>query len=96
MASIRSNPPPTVKGRSGFSIQQAILVLRQGKSHRLWREAAWHLLEHAGKDTQLLLEAQIYAVGRDGAGKSGAYRFESMADFSGHQKRLLSYSCLTP
>jgi hypothetical protein len=58
MASIRSNPPPTVKGRSGFSIQQAILVLRQGKSHRLWREAAWHLMEHAGKDTLLLLEAQ--------------------------------------
>ena len=58
MTSTRSNSPPTVKGRSGFSIQQAILVLRQGKSHRLWREAAWHLMEHAGKDTQLLLEAQ--------------------------------------
>jgi len=58
MTSISSNSPPTVKGRAGFSIQQAILVLRQGKSHRLWREAAWHLMEHAGKDTQLLLEAQ--------------------------------------
>lgn len=34
------------------------MILRQGKSHPLWREAAWHLMEHAGKDTQLLLEAQ--------------------------------------
>jgi len=32
--------------------------LRQGKTHPQWREAAWHLMEHAGKDTQLLLEAQ--------------------------------------
>ncbi|GAA6135679.1 hypothetical protein NBRC116188_24690 [Oceaniserpentilla sp. 4NH20-0058] len=41
-----------------FRIQQAILILREGKSHPAWREAAWHLMEHAGKDTQLLLEAQ--------------------------------------
>ncbi|EAT12743.1 hypothetical protein HF888_13310 [Bermanella marisrubri] len=41
-----------------FRIQEAILILRQGKSHPMWREAAWHLIEHAGKDTQLLLEAQ--------------------------------------
>lgn len=34
------------------------MILRQGKSHPLWREAAWHLMEYAGKDTQLLLEAQ--------------------------------------
>jgi len=37
MPSISSNSPPTVKGRSGFSIQQAILVLRQGKLHCLWQ-----------------------------------------------------------
>ena len=48
--------PPKAKLR--FRIQEAILILRQGKSHPLWREAAWHLMEHAGKDTQLLLEAQ--------------------------------------
>lgn len=49
-----------VEGRSKpkFRIQHAILILRQGKSHPQWREAAWHLMEHAGKDTQLLLEAQ--------------------------------------
>lgn len=41
-----------------FRISQAILILREGKKHPLWREAAWHLMEHAGKDTQLLLEAQ--------------------------------------
>jgi len=29
-------------------------------------------------------------VGRDGAGKSGAHRSESVANFSGHQKRLLT------
>jgi hypothetical protein len=48
------------KGRSKpkFRIQEAILILRQGKSHPHWREAAWHLMEYAGKDTQLLLEAQ--------------------------------------
>ena len=44
--------------RQKFRIQEAILILRQGKSHPMWREAAWHLMEHAGKDTQLLLEAQ--------------------------------------
>ncbi len=48
--------PPKSKGR--FRIQEAILILRQGKTHPYWREAAWHLMEHAGKDTQLLLEAQ--------------------------------------
>jgi hypothetical protein len=58
MASTSSNLPHTVKSRSGFTIQKAILVLRQGKSNRLWREAAAHLIEYAGKDTQLLLEAQ--------------------------------------
>ena len=41
-----------------FRIQEAILILRQGKTHPYWREAAWHLMENAGKDTQLLLEAQ--------------------------------------
>jgi len=35
MPSIGSNSPPTVKGRAGFSIQQAILVLRQG-SHTVY------------------------------------------------------------
>lgn len=54
--------PVSVKGgerqKPRFRIQEAILILRQGKSHPLWREAAWHLIEHAGKDTQLLLEAQ--------------------------------------
>ncbi|WP_283788195.1 hypothetical protein QNI23_002625 [Bermanella sp. WJH001] len=49
-------PPPKAQPR--FRIQEAILILRQGKTHSLWREAAWHLMEHAGKDTQLLLEAQ--------------------------------------
>lgn len=44
--------------RPKFRIQEAILILRQGKSHHLWREAAWHLMDHAGKDTKLLLEAQ--------------------------------------
>ena len=48
--------PP--RDRPRFRIQEAILILRQGKSHPQWREAAWHLMEHAGKDTQLLLEAQ--------------------------------------
>ena len=48
--------PP--RDRPKFRIQEAILILRQGKSHPQWREAAWHLMEHAGKDTQLLLEAQ--------------------------------------
>lgn len=36
----------------------AITILRQGKSHPRWREAAHYLLEHAAKDTQLLLDAQ--------------------------------------
>ena len=56
-----SKPPQNpLDGRSKprFRIQEAILILRQGKSHPHWREAAWHLMEHAGKDTQLLLEAQ--------------------------------------
>ncbi|MFY0640403.1 MAG: hypothetical protein JXR16_05095 [Bermanella sp.] len=54
-----ANPqPPPPKAKSRFRIQEAILILRQGKTHPLWREAAWHLMEHAGKDTQLLLEAQ--------------------------------------
>ena len=44
--------------RPKFRIQEAILILRQGKSHHMWREAAWHLMDHAGKDTKLLLEAQ--------------------------------------
>lgn len=48
--------PP--RDRPRFRIQEAILILRQGKSHPQWREAAWHLMENAGKDTQLLLEAQ--------------------------------------
>lgn len=46
------------RAKPRFRIQEAILILRQGKSHPLWREAAWHLMEYAGKDTQLLLEAQ--------------------------------------
>ena len=46
------------RSKPRFRIQEAILILRQGKSHPYWREAAWHLMEHAGKDTQLLLEAQ--------------------------------------
>ena len=50
------NEAPKPKPR--FRIQEAILILRQGKRHPAWREAAWHLIEHAGKDTQLLLEAQ--------------------------------------
>ncbi|MGR6871127.1 hypothetical protein ACU6U9_02195 [Pseudomonas sp. HK3] len=55
-----SAPPqqPPLKHKPRFRIQEAILILRQGKAHSLWREAAWHLMEHAGKDTQLLLEAQ--------------------------------------
>lgn len=36
----------------------AITILRQGKSHPRWREAAHYLLDHAAKDTQLLLDAQ--------------------------------------
>jgi hypothetical protein len=60
------------EGRSKprFRIQEAILILRQGKSHPHWREAAWHLMEYAGKDTQLLLEAQrdlIESVQKDTA-----------------------------
>jgi len=51
-------PPHGPNHKSRFRIQEAILILRQGKTHPLWREAAWHLMEHAGKDTQLLLEAQ--------------------------------------
>ena len=49
---------PLVRSQYKFRISQAILILREGKKHPLWREAAWHLMEHAGKDTQLLLEAQ--------------------------------------
>ena len=56
MSSNKPDPTPKAKGR--FRIQEAILILRQGKTHPYWREAAWHLMEHAGKDTQLLLEAQ--------------------------------------
>lgn len=52
------SPPFPPSNRPKFRIQEAILILRQGKSHPYWREAAWHLIEHAGKDTQLLLEAQ--------------------------------------
>ena len=47
-----------IKPKPRFRIQEAILILRQGKRHPAWREPAWHLIEHAGKDTQLLLEAQ--------------------------------------
>ncbi len=46
------------RGKPRFRIQEAILILRQGKSHPHWREAAWHLIENAAKDTALLLEAQ--------------------------------------
>jgi len=54
-----SNTPQTpAKKKPRFRIQEAILILRQGKTHPAWREAAWHLMENAGKDTQLLLEAQ--------------------------------------
>jgi hypothetical protein len=54
-----ANPPiEPPKQKPRFRIQEAILILRQGKRHPAWREAAWHLMEHAGKDTQLLLEAQ--------------------------------------
>jgi hypothetical protein len=53
-----TNSPERPTARPKFRIQEAILILRQGKSHPMWREAAWHLMEHAGKDTQLLLEAQ--------------------------------------
>ncbi|MGB3667643.1 MAG: hypothetical protein WA963_11845 [Bermanella sp.] len=56
MSASSPNEPPRQKPR--FRIQEAILILRQGKRHPAWREAAWHLMEHAGKDTQLLLEAQ--------------------------------------
>ena len=31
-------PPPKAQPR--FRIQEAILILRQGKTHSLWREAA--------------------------------------------------------
>lgn len=56
---MNANPhQPPLKHKPRFRIQEAILILRQGKTHSLWREAAWHLMEHAGKDTQLLLEAQ--------------------------------------
>lgn len=41
-----------------FRVQEAILILRQGKKHPYWREAAWHLIENSAKDTALLLEAQ--------------------------------------
>ena len=51
-----SNQPDRSKPR--FRVQEAILILRQGKSHPHWREAAWHLIENAAKDTALLLEAQ--------------------------------------
>ncbi|WP_396588735.1 hypothetical protein [Bermanella sp. R86510] len=60
-----SSPPSQAPDRPKFRIQQAILILRQGKSHPLWREAAWHLMDHAGKDTQLLLEAQRDLLSRD-------------------------------
>lgn len=64
-----SDPPAKPTGQSGngantprnkprFRVQEAILILRQGKGHPLWREAAWHLIENAAKDTALLLEAQ--------------------------------------
>jgi hypothetical protein len=53
-----NTPSPAPKQKPRFRIQEAILILRQGKTHSSWREAAWHLMEHAGKDTQLLLEAQ--------------------------------------
>lgn len=55
---MKPNQPSKPQPSRSFRIQEAILILRQGKSHPLWREAAWHLMEHAGKDTQLLLEAQ--------------------------------------
>lgn len=48
-----------------FRVQEAILILREGKKNPLWREAAWHLMEHAHKDTQLLLEAQRELLERD-------------------------------
>lgn len=49
---------PDDQVKSKFRVQEAILILRQGKSHPLWRQAAWHLIENAAKDTALLLEAQ--------------------------------------
>ena len=49
------NPP---RNRPKFRVQEAILILRQGKKHPQWREAAWHLIENSAKDTALLLEAQ--------------------------------------
>jgi len=55
-----SKPPSAnpERGKPRFRIQEAILILRQGKRHPYWREAAWHLIENAAKDTALLLEAQ--------------------------------------
>lgn len=46
------------RSRPRFRVQEAILILRQGKAHPQWREAAWHLIENSAKDTALLLEAQ--------------------------------------
>lgn len=50
--------PDPNRQRPKLRISQSILILREGKAHPLWREAAWQLMENAGKDTQLLLEAQ--------------------------------------
>ena len=55
--SSKTNKTPQ-SATQAFRIQEAIAILRQGKSHPKWREAAWHLMENAAKDTQLLLEAQ--------------------------------------
>lgn len=52
------SPNQSNREKPRFRIQEAILILRQGKSHPLWREAAWHLIENSAKDTALLLEAQ--------------------------------------
>lgn len=45
-------------GQPSLHVGYAITILRQGKSHPRWREAAHYLLDHAAKDTQLLLDAQ--------------------------------------
>lgn len=57
-SSASSGKDATRRDKPRFRIQEAILILRQGKGHPLWREAAWHLIENAAKDTALLLEAQ--------------------------------------
>lgn len=54
--SANATSPP--RDRPKFRVQEAILILRQGKKHPQWREAAWHLIENSAKDTALLLEAQ--------------------------------------